>query len=67
MDNDQLLHALSNMIDKKFDEKLQLINNRFDKIESEVSELKAGQTELKASQEDDRDKSNIPNYIQMQF
>lgn len=58
MDNEQLLHALSNMIDEKldakFDEKLAPINtrldkmdSRLDKLESEVSALKVGQTELR--------------------
>ncbi len=60
MDNEQLLLAMSNMLDKKLDEKLQPIHNRLDamenrldkmenrldKIESEVSALKAGQIEL---------------------
>lgn len=47
MENSELLQALSDMMDKKFDEKLQPINNRLDKIESEVSALKVGQREIK--------------------
>ena len=47
MDNEQLLQALSDMMDKKLDEKLQPINNRLDKLESEMSAMRAGQMELK--------------------
>lgn len=47
MDNENLLQAISDMMDKKFDEKLQPINNRLDKLESEMSAMRVGQMELK--------------------
>ena len=54
MDNEQLLQALSDIMDKKFDEKLQPINdrldkmdNRLEKLESEMSAMRIGQMELK--------------------
>lgn len=47
MDNENLLQAISDMMDKKFDEKLQPINNRLDKLESEMSAVRVGQMELK--------------------
>ncbi|MDE7254022.1 MAG: hypothetical protein K2O32_13930 [Acetatifactor sp.] len=61
MDNEQLLQSISDMMDKKFDEKLQPINNKFDnmdnrldnmdnrleKLESEMSAMRVGQMELK--------------------
>ncbi|MDE5891360.1 MAG: hypothetical protein K2H45_00400 [Acetatifactor sp.] len=42
MENDQLLQALSDMMDQK----LQPINNRLDKLESEVSAMKSIQLEM---------------------
>ena len=54
MDNEQLLQAISDMMDQKFDERLQPINtrldnmdNRLDKLESEMSAMRVGQMELK--------------------
>lgn len=54
MDNEQLLQAISDMMDKKLDEKLQPIHNRLDnmgnrldKLESEMSAMRIGQMELK--------------------
>lgn len=61
MDNAQLLQAISDLMDKKFDERLSPINNRLDKMEirldkmeirldkmeSEISAIKIGQAELR--------------------
>lgn len=54
MDNEQLLQALSNMMEQKLDDRLAPINNRFDKINSrldklasEMSAMRIGQMELK--------------------
>lgn len=43
MDNEQLLNALSDMMDAK----LAPINNRLDKLESQISALRAGQLETR--------------------
>lgn len=54
MDNEQLLQALSDMMDEKLEGKIQPIHNRLDnvdnrldKLESEMSAMKIGQMELK--------------------
>ena len=44
---EKLEQKLEEKLEQKFDEKLQPINNRLDKLESEVSALKAGQTEIR--------------------
>lgn len=49
--NEDLL-ALSNMMDQK----LQPINNRLDKIESDISSLKVGQRDLKKEMRQVKDK-----------
>lgn len=49
--NEDLL-ALSNMMDQK----LQHINNRLDKIESDISSLKVGQRDLKKEMRQVKDK-----------
>lgn len=51
MDN-ELLEAISNMMDQK----LQPINNRLDKIESDISSLKIGQRDLKKEMRQVKDK-----------
>lgn len=58
MDNEQLIQAISNMMDEKLKHSLQPINNRLDKIESEVSALKVGQRELKKELREVKDKVN---------
>lgn len=47
MNNDQLLLAISDVIDRKFDERFAPINNRLERIESETSALRAGQREIR--------------------
>ncbi len=39
MDNEQLLLAMSNMLDKKLDEKLQPIHNRLDAMENRLDKM----------------------------
>ena len=41
------LQAIANLFDSKMDEKLQPINNRLDKLESEMSSLRAGQISIR--------------------
>lgn len=43
MNDEKLLQSISDIMDKK----LEPVNNRLDKIESEVSALKAGQMDLR--------------------
>lgn len=57
MDNEQLLQAISDMIDKKLDERLAPINSRLDKMDNrlEIMEIKQNKmheqlTELQLSQ-----------------
>ena len=61
MDNEQLLQAISEILDKKLNERLSPINNRldgidnrldamdnrFEKLESQISALKVGQSNLR--------------------
>lgn len=49
MDNEQLLQAISEIIDKKLDEKLAPINNRLDKMDNrfDVLEVKQDRTDKK--------------------
>lgn len=61
MDNDQLLKAISDMMDQKFKSELQpihndiqslkddikKIDNRLEKVESQVSSLRSGQIEMR--------------------
>lgn len=49
MDNEKLLQAISDMMDKKLDERLQPINDRLDKMDSrfDIIELKLDRTEKK--------------------
>lgn len=41
------LQAIANLLDAKIDQKLQPVNNRLDKIESEVSGLKVSQISMR--------------------
>lgn len=49
MDNENLLQAISDMMDKKLDESLKLINDRLDKMDSrfDILELKQDRTAKK--------------------
>jgi uncharacterized protein YoxC len=46
MQDNELLQAISDMMDKKFDEKLTPINTRLEKLEADTSALKAGQNRI---------------------
>lgn len=41
------LQAIANLFDSKMDQKLQPINNRLEKLESEVSGLRTGQVSIR--------------------
>lgn len=46
MQDNELLQAISDMMDKKFDERLTPINTRLEKLEADTSALKAGQNRI---------------------
>ena len=50
MDNNELLQAISNMLDTKLDEKLKPVNDRLDKIENDIQSLKNDIREIKVVQ-----------------
>ena len=46
MDNEQLLQAISDMMDKKLDERLAPINNRLDKIDNRLDVMEVKQNKM---------------------
>lgn len=46
MQDNELLQAISDMMDKKLDERLTPINTRLEKLEADTSALKAGQNRI---------------------
>ncbi len=46
MDNEKLLQAISDMLDKKLDERLKPINDRLDKIDSRLDVIEVKQNKM---------------------